>query len=191
MQAHGFELPDQNGKMVKLSDFLGKWIVLYFYPKDDTPGCTKEACNFRDSIKEFEKRGVVILGVSKDSVESHQKFAKKYHLNFPLLSDIEKHVLKAYKAWGKKTFLGKTYDGTFRKTYLIDPKGEIKKVYEKVIPFNHASEILKELGQLFPKENHSANTSNIPFMTLPTALSSAGSVADNTSTPFFERIAIN
>ncbi len=145
MKASDFELPDQKGKTVRLSDFKEKWVVLYFYPRDDTPGCTKEACSFRDSINEFEKRGVVILGVSKDSVASHLKFAKKYHLNFSLLSDTDKKVLKAYKAWGKKTFLGKTYDGTFRKTYLIDPEGNIKKIFEKVNPLNHASEILKEL----------------------------------------------
>lgn len=145
MKAKDFKLPDQDGKMHSLSQYLGQWVVLYFYPRDDTPGCTKEACNFRDSIHELEKLGVVILGVSKDSVVSHKKFSEKYHLNFPLLSDENKEVLKLYKVWGKKKFMGREYEGIFRMTYLIDPKGEIKKVYEKVNPTIHAGEILKDL----------------------------------------------
>ncbi|MBI4008993.1 thioredoxin-dependent thiol peroxidase [Candidatus Roizmanbacteria bacterium] len=148
MKASDFELPDQNGKVRRLSEFLGKWVVLYFYPRDNTPGCTKEACGFRDSVKEFEKRGVVIIGVSKDSVESHQKFAKKYNLNFPILSDPDRKVLKAYNAWGKKSFLGKIFEGTLRKTYIIDPEGKIRKTYEKVIPLNHAQEILNDLKKM-------------------------------------------
>jgi peroxiredoxin Q/BCP len=145
MKATDFELPDQTGTVHSLSQYLGKWVVLYFYPKDDTPGCTKEACNFRDSIGEYEKLGVVILGVSKDSVESHNKFVEKYHLNFPVLSDEDKSVMIEYKAWGKKKFLGKEYFGTLRMTYLIDPKGEIYGVYEQVEPMGHSAEILADL----------------------------------------------
>ncbi len=147
-QAPDFSLPDQDGKVHSLKQYRGKWVILYFYPKDDTPGCTKEACSFRDHIAEFQKLGVVILGVSKDSVASHKKFAEKYHLNFSLLSDEDKTVMKSYNAWGKKKFLGKEYDGTFRMTYLINPAGEIAKVYEKVNPLTHSGEILTDLKTL-------------------------------------------
>lgn len=145
MKAPDFSLADQDDRIHKLSDYRGKWVVLYFYPKDDTPGCTKEACNFRDFLDTFKEKGVAILGVSKDSVISHKKFAEKYHLNFPILSDESKEVIKAYKAWGKKKFLGREFEGTLRMTYLIDPKGEIGKVYKNVNPTIHASEILKDL----------------------------------------------
>ncbi len=148
MKAENFTLPDQDGKIHSLSQYKGKWIVLYFYPKDDTPGCTKEACNFRDSIGELKNLGVVILGVSKDSVSSHKKFSEKYHLNFPILSDENKQVIKLYNAWGKKKFLGKEFEGILRKTYLIDPDGQIRKVYENVNPSIHAGEILKDLQAL-------------------------------------------
>lgn len=144
MKVIDFSLPDENGKLHSLLDYMGKWVLLYFYPKDDTPGCTKEACGFRDSINEFQKRGIVILGVSKDSIASHKKFHDKYHLNFTILSDPEKEVLKKYKAWGKKTFMGRTFDGTLRISYLINPQGEIIKKYEKVNPLVHAAEILKD-----------------------------------------------
>lgn len=146
MKAKDFELPDQNGKLHKLSDYLGKWVILYFYPKDDTPGCTKEACNFRDSIEKFNKLGVVILGISKDSVASHKKFADKYHLNFTILSDETKDVIKKYKSWGIKKFMGREFEGTIRNTYLINPKGEVAKFYEKVNPLTHSEEILKDLS---------------------------------------------
>lgn len=145
MKAKDFELPDQFGKLHKLSDYEGKWVILYFYPKDDTPGCTKEACNFRDSIDKFTKMGVVILGVSKDSVESHKKFADKYHLNFTILSDESKEVIKEYKSWGVKKFMGREFEGTVRNTYLINPKGEIVKFYKKVNPLTHSEQILKDL----------------------------------------------
>lgn len=145
MKAFDFSLPDQDGIVHTLSQYKGKWVVLYFYPKDDTPGCTKEACNFRDSFKEFEKKGVVILGVSKDSVASHKKFAEKFNLTFPLLSDESKEMIKAYKAWGEKKFMGKTFEGILRMTYLINPEGEIFKVYENVNPLSHASQILADL----------------------------------------------
>jgi len=122
--------------------------VLYFYPKDDTPGCTKEACNFRDNLSRLTDMGVVVLGVSKDSVVSHKKFHNKYHLTFPLLSDEKREVITAYHAWGKKSFLEKEYEGILRTTYLIDPQGEIKKVYEKVNPSEHVEEILLDLSSL-------------------------------------------
>ncbi len=148
MKATEFSLPDQNGKTHQLAGYKGKWVVLYFYPKDDTPGCTKEACSFRDNIHKFQEKGVVILGVSKDSVVSHKKFADKYRLNFTLLSDEDKKVIRAYKSWGLKKFMGRTFEGTLRNTYLIDPQGEIKKVYEKVNPLIHAGQILKDLQML-------------------------------------------
>jgi peroxiredoxin Q/BCP len=146
MKAKDFELTDQDGKIHKLSDYIGKWVILYFYPRDNTPGCTKEACVFRDSIDKYQKLGTVILGVSKDSVASHKKFAEKYHLNFPILSDEAKNVIKEYKSWGIKKFMGREFEGTIRNTYLIDPKGEIKKFYEKVNPLSHSEQILKDLN---------------------------------------------
>jgi peroxiredoxin Q/BCP len=137
MKAEDFSLADQNNTSHTLKQYRGSWVVLYFYPKDDTPGCTIEACQFRDSLAELQKLGVIILGVSKDSVASHKKFAEKYHLNFPILSDELKETIKAYTAWGLL--------GTLRKSYLIDPKGEIKKVYENVNPTIHAGEIIRDL----------------------------------------------
>lgn len=145
MNATDFRLSDQDGVIHTLVQYKGKWVILYFYPKDDTPGCTKEACNFRDSTEEFKKHGVAILGVSKDSVASHKKFAEKYHLTFPILSDESVETIKAYHAWGKKKFMGREYDGTLRMTYLINPDGDIAKVYENVNPLVHAEEILTDL----------------------------------------------
>ena len=136
MKAFNFSLPDQTGKVHKLSNYLGKWVVLYFYPKDDTPGCTKEACGFRDSTLLFKEKGVVILGVSKDSIDSHKKFAEKYHLNFPIFSDVDGKVIKDYKTQGIFTK---------RITYLINPKNEIFKIYGKVDPLIHTGEILKDI----------------------------------------------
>lgn len=146
--APDFKLQDQDGKLHSLSDYIGKWIVLYFYPKDDTPGCTKEACNFRDSFHELQKLGVQILGVSKDTVASHKKFADKYNLNFPILSDESHEIIDKYNAWGVKKFMGREFDGIKRMTYLISPKGTVKKVYEKVNPLTHASEIIEDLKRL-------------------------------------------
>jgi peroxiredoxin Q/BCP len=146
MKAKDFSLPDQNGKIHKISDYKGKWVVLYFYPRDNTPGCTKEACSFRDSINKFKKLGVQIMGVSKDSVASHKKFAEKYQLNFPILSDETKDVIKKYKSWGTKKFMGREFEGTLRNTYLINPEGEIIKFYEKVNPLIHSEQILKDLS---------------------------------------------
>jgi len=147
-KAPDFSAPDQNGKIRKLSDYLGRFVVLYFYPKDDTPGCTKEACSFRDNYRQLQKLGVAIIGVSKDSVESHKKFANKYNLNFPLLSDPEKNIIKSYGAWGIKKFLGKEFEGTKRMTHLIDPAGKIKKIYENVKPLSHIEEIIGDLKNI-------------------------------------------
>lgn len=150
MIAQDFSLVDQDGKQQKLSEYKGKWVVLYFYPRDDTPGCTKEACNFRDNYHQLEKLNVQILGISKDSVKSHKKFAKKYNLNFPILSDENKEVIQKYNAWGKKKFMGKEFEGILRMTYLINPQGEIAKVYEQVNPLTHSGEIRKDL-EIFNK----------------------------------------
>lgn len=146
MKAHNFSLPDQNGTMQTLADYKGKWVILYSYPKDNTPGCTKEACTFRDLEKTFAEKNAVIFGISKDSVDSHKKFAQKFSLPFPLLSDTTLETLKAYGAWGKKKFMGREYDGIIRNTYLINPKGEIEKTYENVDPVKHIEEILKDLS---------------------------------------------
>lgn len=149
MKAPSFSLPDQNDKMHSLSDYKGKWLIVYFYPKDDTPGCTKEACSFRDKGDEFVKKGVAIVGISKDSIASHKKFADKYRLNFPLLADPDHITIEKYGAWGKKKFMGREYDGIMRNTYLIGPKGEIAKEYKGVNPLTHANQILQDLDQLF------------------------------------------
>jgi thioredoxin-dependent peroxiredoxin len=141
-----FEMLDDTNVLRKLSDFRGKNVILYFYPKDDTPGCTKEACNFRDDYSAYEKAGVVILGVSPDDVASHVKFKKKFQLQFPLLSDEGHKVCDAYGVWGPKKFVGKEYDGVLRTTFLIDQAGNIKKVYENVRPAEHSAELLGELN---------------------------------------------
>src|SRR6185437_12388577 len=130
MLAETFSLPDQNRKLHNLSDFRGKWVVLYFYPKDDTPGCTKEACSFRDNLSRLASQNVVVIGISADSPESHKNFISKYELNFLLLSDETKEIIKKYNAWGKKIAYGKEVIGVQRKTYVIDPKGTIIKIYE-------------------------------------------------------------
>ncbi len=140
-----FEMIDDTGVLRKLSDFRGRNVVLYFYPKDDTPGCTKEACNFRDDYSAYEKAGVVVLGVSPDSVESHVKFKKKFSLPFPLLVDEEHKVCDAYGVWGPKKFMGKEYEGVLRTTFLIDGEGNIKKMFENVRPAEHSAELLSAL----------------------------------------------
>ena len=140
--APDFRLPDENGLERSLKDYRGKWVVLYFYPKDDTPGCTTEACNFRDDYSAYEKADVIILGVSKDSPTSHAKFKAKYQLPFSLLADEEHKVADQYGVWGRKKYMGKEYDGMFRTTYLIDPDGKIAKVFENVKPADHSAEVL-------------------------------------------------
>lgn len=146
--APNFSLPDQEGKTHTLEDYRGKWVVLYFYPKDDTPGCTKEACSFRDEKGRLEELGAVVLGVSADDVESHGRFHGKYGLNFPLLANPEKDIIRAYGAWGKKTLYGKEYEGVLRYTYLIDPEGRVAKVWDKVKPDEHALEVAEALMEL-------------------------------------------
>lgn len=145
MKAPDFLLQDQNGKEHSLSDYSGKWLVLYFYPKDNTPGCTKEACGFRDGRQGFKKLGVEIVGISKDTVASHKKFEGKFDLNFTLLADPELTAIKTYGAWGKKRFMGREFEGVLRNTYLINPEGEIVKEYEKVDPKTHPSQILEDI----------------------------------------------
>jgi len=140
-KAPSFTLQDQDGNTHTLKDYAGKKVLLYFYPKDDTPGCTTEACNFRDGYDDFKKRGLVILGVSKDSVKSHKKFAEKYTLPFPLLADTEHEVAESYGVWKLKKFMGREYMGMERSSFLIDEEGKIAKVYEIVKPDNHATEI--------------------------------------------------
>lgn len=146
--APSFTLPDQDGKIHSLGDQRGHWVLLYFYPKDDTPGCTTESCGFRDQCTELKKHGVTVFGVSKDSVESHKKFSGKFAIPFPLLSDPQKSMIEAYGAWGEKKFLGKTYDGILRISYLIDPEGKIAKVYEKVKPEEHPAEVVRDIAAL-------------------------------------------
>jgi len=140
--APAFKTTDANGETVNLKDFRGKKVVLYFYPKDDTPGCTKEACSFRDAFSKFKKQGITILGVSPDSEKSHQKFVAKYKLPFTLLADTDHSIADAYGVYGEKKFMGRTYMGIHRTTFLIDEKGKIKKVFEKVKPEDHADEVL-------------------------------------------------
>jgi len=141
-----FEMLDDTNVMRKLSDFRGKNVVLYFYPADDTPGCTKEACNFRDDYSAYEKANIVILGVSPDDVKSHVKFKKKFQLPFPLLVDEGHKVCDAYGTWGPKKFMGKEYEGVLRTTFLIDGNGNIVKVFENVRPAEHSAEVLSALG---------------------------------------------
>ena len=143
--APAFTLPDQHGAEHSLADYLGKWVVLYFYPKDDTPGCTAEACSFRDNYSKLRRAGVVVLGVSVDPVKKHGKFATKYELPFTLLADEDKKVVKLYRVWGKKKFMGREYLGTNRVTYIIDPEGLIARVYDKVKPADHAEEVLTDI----------------------------------------------
>jgi peroxiredoxin Q/BCP len=146
--APAFVLQDQSGKVQKLSDYKGRWLLVYFYPKDDTPGCTTEACQIRDGWASFKKKNIGVLGVSTDSVESHEKFAEKFNLPFPLLADTDKKMVAAYGVWGEKQYMGKSYMGTNRTSFLIDPKGQIAKIYPKVKADGHAEEVLKDLAEL-------------------------------------------
>ncbi|HEX5835055.1 MAG TPA: thioredoxin-dependent thiol peroxidase [Pyrinomonadaceae bacterium] len=141
--APAFKTTDANGETVSLKDLRGQKVVLYFYPKDDTPGCTKEACSFRDAWAKFKRQGIAVFGVSPDSEASHKKFETKYKLPFTLLADKDHAIADAYGVWGEKKFMGRTYMGVLRTTFLIDEKGKIKKVFEKVKPEDHASEVLE------------------------------------------------
>jgi len=134
------------GGKISLAGLKGKNVILYFYPRDDTPGCTKEACAFRDHFAEFKKRGAVVLGVSPDSVKSHDKFTEKFKLPFTLLADEDKKIVGAYGVWGEKSFMGRKYLGVFRVTFLIGPDGRIKKIWPAVKPEEHAAEVLAALA---------------------------------------------
>lgn len=147
-KAPSFTLLDQHGVEHSLSEAKGKWVLLYFYPKDNTPGCTKEACTLRDAFPAFKKLDAVVYGVSVDSVKSHGTFVEKYQLPFILLADTEKTMVQEYGVWGKKKFMGREYMGTNRMSFLIDPQGKIAKIYEKVQPERHADEVLADLVAL-------------------------------------------
>lgn len=147
-KAPEFSLPDQDGKIHTLKDYAGQWVLLYFYPKDDTPGCTVEACSLRDNLPKFKDIKAVVFGVSTDSVKSHRKFADKFDLTFTLLSDEKKELVESFDVWKKKKFMGREYMGTMRESFLIDPLGKIAKVYENVKPESHAKEVLSDLDNL-------------------------------------------
>lgn len=142
-KAPDFKGVDQNGQPVSLSDFKGRKIVLYFYPKDDTPGCTAQACNLRDNYRELQQKGFVVLGVSMDSAQSHKKFEEKYHLPFPLVADPDKKIVEQYGVFGEKKFMGKTFMGTNRTTFLINEKGVIDKIITKPDTKNHTEQVLE------------------------------------------------
>ena len=147
-KAPGFTLPADDGQTVNLEDLRGKRVVLYFYPKDDTSGCTTEACEFRDSWKAVSRAGAVVLGVSPDSVNSHVKFKQKYKLPFPLLADTDHRVAEAYGAWGERSMYGRKYQGILRSTFIIDEAGKVARVFPKVKPKGHAAEVLEALQAL-------------------------------------------
>jgi thioredoxin-dependent peroxiredoxin len=148
IKAPDFELLDDTNKARRLSSLRGKPVILYFYPKDDTPGCTKEACNFRDDYSAYKKAGVIILGVSPDTSSSHARFKAKYQIPFPLLADEGHKVSDLYKAWGLKKFMGREHEGVLRTTYLIDAKGTIAHVFENVRPAEHSAEVLEAVRSL-------------------------------------------
>ena len=144
-EAPAFTASASGGRRVSLADFKGRNVILYFYPRDDTPGCTKEACAFRDHFAAFKKKGAVVLGVSTDPVKSHDKFVVKFKLPFTLLADEDKAIVEAYGVWGQKSFMGRKYLGTHRVTFLIGPDGKIKRIWPKVKPEEHAAEVLAAL----------------------------------------------
>jgi peroxiredoxin Q/BCP len=146
--APGFVLSDADGVTRTLSDFKGSWVVLYFYPKDDTPGCTIEACSLRDTHEDLTSLGAKVVGISRDGAQSHEQFAAKYNLNFTLLSDPDAEVMKAYGAWGKKMF---GQEGVLRKTFIIDPEGIVQKVYGRVTPLGHGKKVADDLKILLSK----------------------------------------
>lgn len=146
--APDFSLPDAEGNIISLASLRGKRVILYFYPRDNTPGCTKEACGFRDAYPAYQNLNVVIIGISTDDAKSHQKFASKYQLPFPLLCDRDGSVATAYGSYGTKKFMGKEYIGIHRSTFVISPDGKIEKIYRQVKPESHAKEILADLSAL-------------------------------------------
>lgn len=147
-RAPDFTLPDGEGNPVSLSDFQGQRVVLYFYPRDNTPGCTKEACGFRDRHPDFQAQNAVVLGVSTDDAKSHQKFARKHDLPFPLLCDTDATVATAYGVYGLKKFMGREFMGVFRSTFVIDAAGNLEKIYHKVKPEPHAGQVLADISQV-------------------------------------------
>lgn len=147
-KAPDFHLKNQSGEDKRLSDYKGNYLLIYFYPKDDTPGCTKEACSIRDNLPEFQKLDFQVVGISADTLKSHQKFADKFKLNFDILADEEKKVVTSYGVWGKKKFMGKEYMGISRKSFLIDPNSKIVKIYDKIKPALHAQEVLEDLKKI-------------------------------------------
>lgn len=147
-KAPTFTLSDQNGDKHKLTDYIGKWVLLYFYPKDDTPGCTTESCSFRDNLPKFGKLNAKVFGISTDSVISHKKFADKYKLPFTLLADEEKKVVEKYGVWAEKSMYGRKYFGTLRTSFLVDPTGKIVRIYEKVKPAEHVAQVIANLKEL-------------------------------------------
>jgi peroxiredoxin Q/BCP len=146
--APDIELTDQDGKTQSLVDRRGRWVLVYFYPRDDTPGCTVEACGVRDAWSAFRAAGIDVLGISADSSASHKRFADKHRLPFTLLADPEKRAIRAFGAWGKKKFMGREFDGILRRSFLVDPQGKIAKVYPKVKPAEHADEVLADVRAL-------------------------------------------
>jgi len=144
-KAPAFTVNTNGGGQVSLADYKGRRVVLYFYPKDDTPGCTKEACSFRDNFAALKKKGAVVLGVSPDPVKSHDKFVEKFKLPFMLLADEDRKIVEAYGVWGEKSFMGRKYMGTFRVTFLIGPDGKIKRIWPQVKPEEHVAEVLSKL----------------------------------------------
>ena len=147
-RAPDFSLEDGDGNLVTLNDLKGQWVVLFFYPKDNTPGCTKEACGFRDQYESFQADGTVVLGVSLNDAKSHTKFSTKYELPFPLLCDCDAAVSTAYESYGLKKFMGKEYEGIYRQTFIINPEGCLAKIYRKVKPEPHAEQVLTDLEAL-------------------------------------------
>ncbi len=145
-KAPAFSGVDQDGKKVSLKDFIGKKVVLYFYPKDDTPGCTAQACNLRDNYQTLLDNGMQVIGISTDNVKSHKKFETKYNLPFPLIADEERKIVEKYEVWGEKKFMGKTYDGIHRTTFLIDESGKIIKIIDKPDTKNQTEQVLAEWG---------------------------------------------
>ena len=143
-KAPDFTLADQNGDKHKLSSYRGQWVLIYFYPKDDTPGCTKEACAIRDNWSAFKKAKIEVFGISPDPVKKHARFVDKYELPFTMLADEEKKVVNKYGVWGKKKFMGREYEGTYRHSFLLNPEGKIVKLYDKVKPAEHAGEVLED-----------------------------------------------
>ncbi len=141
--APAFKTTNAEGQSVSLKAFRGQRVVLYFYPRDDTPGCTKEACSFRDSYADFAKAGIKVLGISTDNEASHKKFTRKFDLPFTLLTDVDHSIAEKYESYGQKKFMGRTYMGVHRKTFLIDEKGKLKRIFEKVKPDEHAREVLE------------------------------------------------